>query len=68
MIYIKKIFQSNNIFEQFKLKKKKKTLIHQEQMIMKKNFLISNLINLNKDNKDNKENKKNNVNYPNIQK
>ena len=60
-----KIFQSNNIFEQFKPKKKKKTLIHQEQMIMKKNFLISNLINLNK---DNKENKKNNANYSNIQK
>ena len=57
-----KIFQANNIFEQFKPKKKnKKTIMHQEELIMMHNYFISNynkLYNKNKENEQNNENKK----------
>ena len=41
----RKLFQSNNIFAQFKPKKKSKTIILQEELKMKQNFLLSNFIN-----------------------
>jgi hypothetical protein len=51
----RKLFQSNNIFAQFKPKKKSKTIILQEELKMKQNFLLSNFIN----SKPNNENIKN---------
>ena len=55
----KKIFESNNIFAKFKPKKKSKTIILQEELQMKQNFLLSKFFNSNS-NKEN-INKENNI-------
>ena len=48
----RKLFQSNNIFAQFKPKKKSKTIILQEELKMKQNFLLSNFINTKQNNEN----------------
>ena len=65
----RKLFQSNNIFAQFKPKKKSRTIILQEELKMKKNFLLSNFINskphnenINNENVNKQKNIKTNLN------
>ena len=55
----KKFFQANNIFAQFKPKKKNKTIMHQEELIMKKNYLFLNNDKLNNKNKENEQSNEN---------